>query len=85
MDKMEHARLSRESGIKLKTPTEKWLTKPKSLRLSINAKCYDCSNEQRIEITKCPVINCPLYTVRPFQRDEEPEIPNTQEISDNTM
>lgn len=33
----------------------------------IKAKCLDCTNYQREEITKCPVETCPLWAIRPFQ------------------
>ena len=51
----------------LMTPTEKAKTKPKSLRLAINAYCFDCSGEQKNEIKYCTVTNCPVFNVRPYQ------------------
>ncbi len=39
----------------------------KSLRKRINAKCFDCVCEQRTEITKCTIEECPLWDVRPYQ------------------
>ena len=48
-------------------PIEKALKNPKSLRFAINAKCYECSNEQRSEVTYCKVNECPLYNLRPYQ------------------
>jgi len=60
-------------GVKLVVlnPIEKLKTNPKSLRYSINAKCYDCSNFQREEIRNCPMKACGLWNVRPYQRDSE--------------
>jgi len=36
----------------------------------IKAKCLDCSCWQRIEITNCTVLTCPLWLVRPYQSNE---------------
>ena len=53
-------------------PVEKARANPNSLRLAINAKCYDCQGcdadpcvEWRIGNCECP--ECPLYPVRPYQ------------------
>ena len=37
---------------------------------AIKAKCLDCSNWQREEITHCRVVTCPLHPWRPFQGAE---------------
>lgn len=37
---------------------------------AIKAKCLDCCNWQRVEITACPVDDCPLYSYRPYRRAE---------------
>jgi hypothetical protein len=57
------------AGVKIveRSPLEKWKDNPTSLRMSINAKCYDCSNSQTIEIKHCTVKSCPLWLVRPYQ------------------
>ena len=55
---------------KPKNPYEKWKEKKKSLRLSVNAKCWDCCCGQRSEITNCTSEDCPLFVVRPYQRKE---------------
>jgi hypothetical protein len=39
-----------------------------SPRNAIKAKCLDCSNWQRQEITHCRVLTCPLHAWRPFQK-----------------
>ena len=50
------------------TPIEKAEKNPKSLRLAINAKCWDCVCGQRLEIKLCPMeTNCSLWPVRPYQ------------------
>ena len=48
-------------------PIEKAKKNPRSLRAAINGKCWECSNEQRNEIKLCPMTDCPLYPVRPYQ------------------
>lgn len=53
-----------------KSPLEKALEQPTSLRLAINAKCYDCGYDHedvgswRDQIRYCPSTDCPLYPVR---------------------
>lgn len=49
-------------------PIDKSAANPKSLRLAINAKCWDCSNYQREEVINCTVVSCPLHKVRPWQK-----------------
>lgn len=49
-------------------PFEKLATNPSSLRLSINAKCYDCVGRQKKEIELCTMTTCPLYNVRPLPK-----------------
>jgi len=49
-------------------PIEKAKKNPKSLRLAINGKCWDCSSGQRAEITHCTVTDCTLYPVRPYSK-----------------
>jgi hypothetical protein len=53
-------------------PIEKAMRNPTSLRLAINAKCYDCEGRDadpnvRQRIGDCRVPKCPLYPVRPYQ------------------
>lgn len=57
---------------KIKTPIEKAQENPKSLRLAINAKCYDCmgcgfDGHPANEIRLCEISDCPLWLVRPYQ------------------
>lgn len=54
-------------------PLEKAKRNPKSLRAAINAKCYDCTCFQRAEVTKCPMKDCPLWHLRPWQRGDNDE------------
>ena len=69
----EVMRLRREAGIKteIKSPLEKAALRPDSLRLAINAKCYDCIGQDadpdwRGSIRNCVCNDCPLYSVRPY-------------------
>lgn len=55
-----------------KTPIEKASEHPKSLRLAINAKCFDCvgagaDTNPRQMIGQCRIQHCPLWPVRPYQ------------------
>lgn len=57
---------------KNKTPIEKAQDKPTSLRLAINAKCFDCVGcgfdpKPTNEIRNCKITTCPLWNVRPYQ------------------
>ncbi len=57
---------------KNKTPIEKAQDKPTSLRLAINAKCYDCIGcgfdpKPTDAIRNCGIVDCPLWTVRAYQ------------------
>ena len=70
----EVMRLRREAGIKteIRNPMEKAAERPDSLRLAINAKCYDCIGQDgdtdwRGSIRECVCTDCPLYPVRPYQ------------------
>lgn len=44
-----------------------------SLRAAIKAKCLDCSGLSKKEVRVCPVTNCPLWLVRPFQNKSKTE------------
>lgn len=52
-------------------PIEKARRNPTSRRYAINAKCWDCSCGQRVEIRECSVVACPLWSFRPYQQKEE--------------
>ena len=56
-----------------RTPLEKTLLNPKSLRLAINAKCWDCQGGDsdpcvQWRIGNCEISDCALFKVRPHQR-----------------
>jgi hypothetical protein len=79
---LEKARLARiaakEAGIPVerKNPLERLATNPTSLRLSINAKCYDCMGQDqdpgiRQRIGTCHLNTCGLWHVRPYQKKSE--------------
>ena len=47
------------------------LVKKSGLRALINAKCCDCAYDEldagtwRKQVKNCPIVDCPLYSVRP--------------------
>ncbi len=64
----------KELGIKtvIKNPIEKANENPKSLRLAINGKCWDCIGagcdpNPREAIKNCVIKDCTLWPVRPYQ------------------
>lgn len=67
------ARIIAGEKITFANPTQKASKNPKSLRLAINAKCYNCSNDQKGEVRVCPVKSCPLWPVRPYQGKSQEE------------
>lgn len=66
-------------------PLEKARRNPTSLRLAINAKCFDCEggnadpNVQR-RIGTCSITTCPLHPVRPYQHLAEGEARTRREL-----
>ena len=53
-------------------PIEKARRNPTSLRLAINAHCWDCISAShhpnpRPAIRDCGIVRCPLHPVRPYQ------------------
>lgn len=67
----ESARLKGRATPRL-DPVAKAKTKPKSLRLAVTAKCWDCVGGDadpgpRQRIRECGVRRCPLHPVRPYQ------------------
>lgn len=87
---LETARLRRQekiaAGEKIERtdPIEKAAKNPKSLRLAINAKCWDCQGgetpgtRQRIRTCECGK-HCSLFAVRPYQGKVE-EVENGEDI-----
>ncbi len=64
----------REAGIEVErlTPAQKAERNPKSLRLAVNAKCWDCQGGTadpgiRDRIGACQIVRCALNSVRPYQ------------------
>jgi hypothetical protein len=60
-------------------PLAKARKQPGSLRLAVNAKCWECcgagadgQEHTKTTIRECAAIRCPLHLVRPYQ-PEEPE------------
>ena len=65
---------------KVYDPLVKLAANPKSLRLAINGKCWDCQGRDadpapkwRIGNCECP--DCPLYAVRPYQDAQNRQMP----------
>lgn len=61
------------SSAKPSSPIEKAQKNPTSLRMAINAKCWDCIGagadpKPQWNIGNCVCPDCPLYPVRPYQR-----------------
>lgn len=76
----EAVRARREAGIQIERldPISKARRNPSSLRLAINAKCWDCQGGMadpgiRERIGACPIKACSLHPVRPYQRGEVDE------------
>lgn len=74
----EAMQAKREAGERVErlNPVEKAGKNPKSLRLAVNAKCYDCQGRDcdpgwRSRVGECSVVTCPLHPVRPYQRGED--------------
>lgn len=77
-DKLAAARqklsIQRKNGTSERlSPIEKAARHPKSLRMAVTAKCWDCCGgghdpNTRGTIAHCTVTDCPLYTHRPYQR-----------------
>ena len=45
----------------------------KSKASALKAKCLDCTNLDRKEITLCTVKSCPIWLYRPYQEKTEQE------------
>lgn len=76
----EALKAKRESGesVERLNPIEKAQKNPKSLRLAINAKCYDCMGQNSDpnvtgRIGSCEIPSCPLWPVRPYQKKKTEE------------
>ncbi len=65
--------ISIKGSIKRLNPLEKAKQNPKSLRLAVNAKCFECEGEDydlgwRGRIKECIIPDCPLFPVRPYRK-----------------
>ena len=60
-------KIKRAAGLVVLDPMQKAAANPRSMRRAINAKCYDCSCFQKIEVKLCPSKDCPLWNLRPWQ------------------
>ena len=53
-------------------PLQKAKQNPTSLRLAVNAMCYQCmgavGQESKTDIRNCTSFKCPLHTTRPYQK-----------------
>lgn len=75
LDKAREAMAAkRAAGIAIERldPISKAARSPRSLRLAITAKCWDCQGAgadpgTRERIATCCAISCPLHNVRPYQ------------------
>ena len=70
-------------------PIQKAKANPTSLRMAINAKCWDCVGAgcdpaPRRAIGQCPSTDCPLWNVRPYQKymDELRDAHSSQEAAE---
>lgn len=43
----------------------------RSLSAAVKAACVDCCCWQRVEITRCQTVICPLWLYRPYQLESE--------------
>jgi len=75
----QKSREMRAAGIAIERldPLEKARANPASLRLAVNAKCFDCVGRGedpnwRGEVRNCQLTECGLYPVRPFRGNVEP-------------
>ena len=63
---LDQKRRSGEKIIRM-SPFEKAKENPKSRKYAINAKCYECTCEQRNEVKHCQIEDCPLWPLWPWQ------------------
>lgn len=55
----------------VQTPAEKAIANPKSLRAAINAKCFECAGDSRVEVGRCELTGCSLHGLRPWTKSEQ--------------
>ncbi|WP_340676588.1 hypothetical protein [Paraglaciecola sp.] len=65
------ANLNKQIAVKTINPIQRARLKPSSLRLAINAQCYECIYDKsdigtwRQQVEACPSVDCPLFCQRP--------------------
>lgn len=71
------AKENREAGIPVVVlnPDEKSKASPNSLKAAITNMCWQCANEQKMEVKLCPITSCALYSHRPWQNYKESKKP----------
>jgi len=63
--------LNKQIDVKTINPIQRAKLNPKSLRLAINAQCFECIYDKsdvgtwRQQVEACPSVNCPLFCLRP--------------------
>lgn len=74
LEKANAARRAKHEAGELKTldAIQKAQRDPKSLRLAINGKCWDCVGRDadpnpKQRVRDCPMTDCTLWAVRPWQ------------------
>lgn len=77
----------REQGIQIERldPLQKAQANPKSLRLAINAKCFDCvgrghDSNWRGAVGQCAITECGLWAARPYQSQSQAESPSDDDV-----
>ena len=55
-------------GLKLRNPMQIAFDNPRSLRKAVDALCWDCSGQTKVEVRKCVVEDCPLWSHRPYTK-----------------
>lgn len=79
--------MRKEGQARRMNPIQKARENQKSLRLAVNAKCFDCQGldhdpgvHWRIGNCECP--DCPLWPVRPYQHLEGKPTPKSLQFAD---
>ena len=68
--RIRYQQLKREGKVAKLNPIDKAKNNPNSLRMAVNAKCYDCcGGENWVNRTRyCSIFGCPLWPVRPHSK-----------------
>lgn len=91
-ERLEAARAAkvakRERGefVGTRTPLERLWDNPKSYRLAVLAKCYDCQGQNadpcwQWRVGNCSITGCGLHAVRPHQRYAGKPVPPALRIA----